>query len=114
MNSASLVLRNHTGSHSVGCIREPKEHERLNCTILSAFSSYLKNASSLKIEKKLSNQLRNIGIRVEDQKNASCSGPSFENTFEEIFQKHKNPYRNLEKVRSILVLYLQWIVKPME
>ncbi|KAK7173953.1 hypothetical protein R3I93_003703 [Phoxinus phoxinus] len=112
-NSASSVLRNRTGPHAVGCIREPKEEERLNCALLSTFSAYLQTASGLDEETELCEKLLNIGKRVEDLKNARCS-PSLENTCEEIFHKDEHPYKTLEKVRSLLVLYIQWIVRPME
>ncbi|XDV19787.1 hypothetical protein PO909_025199, partial [Leuciscus waleckii] len=113
VSSASSVLRNRTGSHSVGCIREPKEHERLNCTLLSTFISYLQTASGLGVDNKLRDMLEFIRERVKYRKETRCSGSS-ENTCETIFQKHKRHYKNLENVRSVLELYIQWIVKPME
>lgn len=111
-NEAKSALRNHIGSHSAGCIQEAKKHEHLNCNLISTFSSYLKEAANLKnLDKELCNKLNAIIQSVEYLTDTKCSGSL--KTCEPAFQGSKEAHRNLEKLRSLLVLYIQWIVKPM-
>lgn len=107
---AASALRNHTGSHSVGCIKEAEKHEHLNCNLISTFSSYLQEAADLKnLNKELLNKLKAIIQNIEDLKNIKCSGHF--TTCEAAFQGSN---KNLEKLRSLLVLFKHWINKPLE
>ncbi len=96
--------------HSVGCIKEAKKHEHLNCNLISTFSSYLQEAADLKnLNKELRNKLKAIIQNIEDLKTIKCSGHL--TTCEAAFRGSKEAYRNLEKLRSLLVLFKHWIVK---
>lgn len=117
-NAAASALRNHTGSHSVGCIKEAKKHEHLNCNLISTFSSYFQEAADLKsLDKELCNKLKAIIQNVADLKNElqrlqKCS--RYSTTCEAAFPGSKEAYKNLEKLRSLIVLFKHWIVKPLE
>ncbi len=96
--------------HSVGCIKEAKKHEHLNCNLISTFSSYLQEAADLKnLNKELRNKLKAIIQNIEDLKTIKCSGHL--TTCEAAFRGSKEAYRNLETLRNLLVLFKHWIVK---
>lgn len=112
--ATKAVLKEHRGPHSVGNITEPKQHECLNCTLICTFSSNLQAASELnKLDNELRDKLQAIRRHVEDLRNAKCSEP-LTNISEIVFKKDDKTYKTYEKVRSILVLFQQWIVKPIE
>ncbi|KAL0192003.1 hypothetical protein M9458_010299, partial [Cirrhinus mrigala] len=109
-NETKSAMRNHTGSHSLGCIEEPKEHEHLNCGLVSTFRSYFQEAAGLKrLDRILGDKLNPIIQTFEHLKTAM--GCKHLTTCEEAFPGSKETHKNLEKLRSLLVLYQQWIVK---
>lgn len=109
---AALVLRNRTGAYSFGCIEEPKENERLNCSHISTFSSYLQAATNLDgLDEKLNKTLLSIRQHVEDlRRNRECSSNST-NTCESAFHSSKKASKNAEKLRNLLELFVLWINK---
>ncbi|KAI7812655.1 hypothetical protein IRJ41_006566 [Triplophysa rosa] len=115
-NTANAALRAHTGSHSVGCIREAKEHDRLNCSIIHTFSSYLKEAveiDGLEDDTKLHDMLNAIRQRLEDLKQSTCRNHP-PDVCETLLRDREMTSENLEKLRSVLMLFVQWFSKPME
>lgn len=110
-----MVMRNHTGPHSVGCIEEAKEHEHLNCSLVCTFSSYFQEAAAYLQKmryKTLVDKLKAVIQTADDLRQANCSTNS--TTCEPAFHDSKGIPKNLEKLRSLLVLYQQWIVKPLQ
>ncbi|KAK2911321.1 hypothetical protein Q8A67_003454 [Cirrhinus molitorella] len=111
---ATGALKNDNGSHSVGCIEKAKEHEQLNCSIVSAFFSYFEEAAVLKLDRKLADKLKVIMGTVESLRDIKCGRQLNKTTCKAAFPGSKDGYKHIEKLRSLLVLYLQWIVKPMQ
>lgn len=112
-NNAGSALKEREGPYSVGSITEPNGDECLNCTLIGTFSSYLKAASDLSsdiIGNELHKKLKDIRQRVEDLNITICSN-NVTNTSKVVFQKDEKRYNKLEKVRSILALFVKWIVK---
>lgn len=103
-------MKEQDGPHSVGCITKPKGDECLNCTHIYTFSSYLKVASDFDIQDKLRAKLKDVIQRVEDLRSTNCSS-NLTNTCEVVFKKDEKRHNNLVKVRSLLALFVQWIVK---
>lgn len=115
-NTANAALRVHTGSHGVGCIREAKEHDRLNCSIVHTFSSYLKEVveiDGLKDDTKLHDKLNAIRQRLEDLEQRTCRNYPAD-VCDMPFHDREMTSENLEKLRSVLKLFIQWFSKPME
>lgn len=114
--TANAALRPHTGSHSVECIREPKEHDRLNCSIIHTFSSYLTEATELdglEDDTKLHNNLNAIRQRLEDLKQVMCRNPP-PDVCKMLSRDREMTSENLEKLRSVLSLFVKWFSKHME
>ncbi|RXN07001.1 hypothetical protein ROHU_032617 [Labeo rohita] len=73
---AKMVMRNHTGPHSVGCIEEAKEHEHLNCSLVCTFSSYFQEAAAYLQKmryKTLVDKLKAVIQTADDLRQANCS-----------------------------------------